>query len=142
MDFTKAKTQSITSNYTNPHHMLNAIQINEKFALINEYWTPKIIGELNGQYVKLAKVKGEMIWHSHEQEDELFHIIKGTLYMDFRDKTVATNTGEILIVPKGVEHKPWTKDDEEVWIMLFEPKATKHTGAIEHEMTVHEQDWI
>lgn len=121
--------------------IINEINIHEKFDQITEYWTPKIVGELNGQYIKLAKVKGEFVWHSHQEEDELFMIIKGTLIMDFRDKTTVSKTGEILIIPKGVEHRPRT-EDEEVWIMLFEPKATKHTGEIKHEKTVENLDWI
>ncbi|MEL6867821.1 MAG: cupin domain-containing protein, partial [Bacteroidota bacterium] len=102
---------------------------------------PKIIGELNGQLVKIAKVKDEFVWHHHEEEDELFLLFKGTLYMDFRDKTVELKEGEMLIVPRGVEHRPRT-DGEEVYLMLFEPKATKHTGTVEDEKTVHELDWI
>lgn len=121
--------------------MINEINIHEKFDQITEYWTPKIVGELNGQYIKLAKVKGEFVWHSHQEEDELFMIIKGTLIMDFRDKTTVSKTGEILIIPKGVEHRPRT-ENEEVWIMLFEPKATKHTGEIKYEKTVENLDWI
>lgn len=115
--------------------------LEDKFSLFSEHWTPKIVGELNGQYVKIAKVQGDMIWHSHEDEDELFMIVKGTLFIDFRDRTVEVKTGDILIVPKGVEHRPRT-NGEEVWLMLFEPKETKHTGDIQHEMTVEELEWI
>ena len=121
--------------------MLKQFNIEEKFALIDQYWTPKIVGELNGQYVKLAKLKGEFIWHSHENEDELFMIVKGELGMEFKDKTVYTKAGEILIIPKAVEHRPFTKSDE-VWVMLFEPIATKHTGDIIEERTVQHQEWI
>jgi mannose-6-phosphate isomerase-like protein (cupin superfamily) len=121
--------------------MTTEVNINKKFDLINEYWTPKIIAELNGQYVKLAKVKNELVWHRHQNEDEMFLVFKGTLIMDFRDKTTETRPGEILIVPKGVEHRPRTYG-EEVWIMLIEPKDTKHTGDVEHEKTVHQFEWI
>lgn len=121
--------------------MIYVTNINKKFELINEYWTPKIIGELNGQYVKLAKIKDELIWHSHESEDEMFIVFKGTLIMDFRDRVTETRQGEILIIPKGTEHRPRT-NGEEVWIMLIEPKATKHTGYIEHEKTVKNFEWI
>lgn len=121
--------------------MATEANINKKFELIQEYWTPKIIGELNGQYVKLARIKDEFIWHSHQNEDEMFIVFKGTLIMDFRDKTTETKKGEILIIPKGVEHRPSTKG-EEVWIMLIEPKETKHTGDIEHEKTVKNLEWI
>ena len=115
--------------------------INKKFGLIKEYWTPKIIGELNGQYVKLAKIKDELIWHSHQDEDEMFIVFKGTLIMDFRDKTTETKEGEVLIIPRAVEHKPRT-NGEEVWIMLIEPKETKHTGDIYHEKTIKNFEWI
>ncbi|KXK30482.1 MAG: cupin [Bacteroidetes bacterium OLB12] len=117
------------------------INILNKFDLFSETWTPKLIGELNGQYVKLAKVKDQFVWHSHENEDELFLVFKGTLYMDFRDRTEVICEGEMIVVPKGVEHNPRT-NGEEVWLMLFEPKATAHTGNIEHERTVHNQKWI
>jgi mannose-6-phosphate isomerase-like protein (cupin superfamily) len=121
--------------------MISQFNIDEKFELITAYWTPKIVGELNGQYIKLAKIKGDFIWHRHDNEDELFMVRKGTLIVDFRDKTTYTKTGEILIIPKGIEHKPRT-DGEEVWIVLFEPKATKHTGETEHENTVKNLEWI
>jgi len=121
--------------------MIKEINLIEKFEKINEYWTPKIVGELNGQYVKLAKLKGEFIWHSHQDEDELFHVVKGTLIVEFRDKTTYTKEGEMLIIPKGVEHKPKT-NDEEVWLLLFEPKSTKHTGEIIDEITVEKLEWI
>ncbi len=121
--------------------MIKDFNIREKFAHISEYWTPKVVAELNGQYVKLAKLKGEFVWHDHENEDELFQVIEGTLFMDFRDGSTKTiKRGEVLVVPKGVEHKPWTK--EEVWVMLFEPKVTKHTGDVQYEKTVTNLEWI
>lgn len=110
------------------------VNLSEKYKLINEYWSPKIIGELNGQLVKLAKVKGDFIWHHHDHEDELFMVTKGTLFMDFRDRTEVINEGEIIIVPKGVEHRPRT-NDEEVHIMLFEPATTLNTGTVKNERT-------
>lgn len=121
--------------------MMNQFNLKEKFSLISEYWTPKIVGELNGQYVKLAKLKGEFIWHAHKDEDELFMIVKGELGMEFRDHTSYSKAGDILIIPKGIEHKPFTKT-EEVWVMLFEPKETKHTGEIMDERTVEKLEWI
>lgn len=121
--------------------MAHHLNLHEKFALITEYWTPKIVGELNGQYVKLAKLKGEFVWHSHEDEDELFMVIKGTLLMEFRDKMTRVQEGEMLVVPKGIEHNPRT-EGEEVWVVLFEPKATKHTGEVEHKKTVKNLEWI
>jgi mannose-6-phosphate isomerase-like protein (cupin superfamily) len=117
------------------------INLMEKFAKIPEYWHPYIIGELNESHVKLARLKGELVWHSHEHEDELFIVLSGTLMMDFRDKTVETMPGEILIVPKKVEHRPWT-NGEEVRIMLIEPKTTKHTGDIIVDQTVEKFEWI
>ena len=119
---------------------MNKINLKEKFDQFTEYWTPKIIGELNGQYVKLAKGKGELIWHKHDEEDEMFLVVKGELILHFRDKQVRLTEGEIYIVPKGVEHKP--EAPEEVHIMLFEPKSTAHTGKIISEVTVTDQEWI
>lgn len=119
-----------------------SINIAEKFSLFDKLWTPHIIGELNGQYVKLCKLKDEFVWHSHENEDELFMVFKGTLIMDFRDgHTAHVSEGEILIVPKGVEHRPRT-NGEIVFNLLFEPKGTQHTGEAETELTVKTQDWI
>ncbi len=121
---------------------LQPINIAEKFSLFENLWTPHIIGELNGQLVKLCKLKDEFVWHSHEHEDELFMVFKGTLLMDFRDgRTVEVKEGEILIVPKGTEHRPRTSG-EIVFNLLFEPKATQHTGETESELTVHDQQWI
>jgi mannose-6-phosphate isomerase-like protein (cupin superfamily) len=121
--------------------MIQQANIQEKFDKIEQYWTPKNIGELNGQLVKLAKIKDELVWHSHADEDEMFLIFKGTLIMEFRDKTTTTKEGEMLIIPKGVEHLPKT-NGEEVWIMLIEPMATKLTGEVEHEKTVKNLEWI
>ena len=120
----------------------SSINIAQKFSLFDALWTPHIIGELNGQYVKLCKLKDDFVWHSHEHEDELFMVFKGTLLMDFRDgTTVSVNVGEILIVPKGVEHRPHTNGDI-VFNLLFEPKSTQHTGEEETDMTVKEIGWI
>jgi len=118
------------------------VNLEEKFNKFTEHWHPYIIGEFNDSHVKLAKLKGELVWHSHEHEDELFIVLRGTLMMDFRDKTVATKSGEILIVPKKVEHRPWTKDGEEVHIMLIEPTTTKHTGDLIVDQTVEKFEWI
>jgi len=120
---------------------METINLADKFDQFQEFWTPKIIGELNDQYVKLAKGKDELIWHSHAEEDELFVVVKGRLIMEFRDKTVTVGPGEILIVPKGVEHLPRT-NGEEVWMMLIELKSTKHTGEVQHEKTVTQLDWL
>ena len=121
---------------------IEPINIMDKFSLFNEKWTPKIIGELNDQYVKLCKLKDDFVWHSHENEDELFMVFKGTLLMEFRDgRIVKIKQGEILIVPKGVEHRPHT-NGEIVFNLLFEPKTTLHTGNVETTMTIKELDWI
>ncbi len=113
---------------------MKKINLKEKFSLFKDYWNPKIIGVLNDQDIKIAKVKGEFVWHNHEKEDELFLIIKGLLKIEFNDKIVELNEGEMLIVPKGVEHKPVA--DKEVWLLLFEPSSTKHTGEVISELTV------
>jgi mannose-6-phosphate isomerase-like protein (cupin superfamily) len=117
--------------------MKHPVNILEQFARIDEYWSPHILSELNGQQLKLAKVKGDFVWHDHAGEDELFLIYRGTLHLDFRDRpTVTLKTGEFFVVPRGVEHRPRTDDGQEVWLLLLEPAATKHTGAVENERTV------
>ena len=121
---------------------IEPINIMKKFSLFNEEWTPKIIAELNGQHVKLCKLKGDFVWHSHANEDELFMVLKGTLLIDFRDgRTVKVEEGEILIIPKGIEHRPHT-NGELVFNLLFEPNTTLHTGDINTDLTVKELDWI
>jgi mannose-6-phosphate isomerase-like protein (cupin superfamily) len=112
---------------------MEKININEKLSLFNDHWNPRIIGELNGQQVKAAKLKGEFFWHHHEQEDEMFLVVKGILRMEFRDRVVNVKEGEFIIVPKGVEHKPVA--EEEVSLLLFEPASTLNTGNIENERT-------
>lgn len=119
---------------------MDVINLNEKFNLFKEHWKPKIIGELNGQEVKLAKVKGEFVWHEHKDEDELFFVIKGKLHIVFENKTVELNEGEMIIVPKGTQHKPFA--EEEVFLLLFEPKTTKHTGEVKHALTVDKAEKI
>ena len=114
--------------------MIEAINIKDKLELIDELWTPKVIAELNGQQVKLAKIKGEFVWHDHENEDELFYVLKGKLVMEFRNRKVEVNEGELIVVPKGEEHRPFAK--EEVWILLFEPKTTKHTGEVKSDFSI------
>jgi mannose-6-phosphate isomerase-like protein (cupin superfamily) len=112
---------------------MEKVNITEKLSQFADHWNPRIIGELNGQQVKAAKLKGEFFFHHHEHEDELFLVIKGTLKMGFRDKTVVINPGEFLIVPRGVEHKPIA--EEEVELLLFEPVSTLNTGNVENERT-------
>ena len=112
---------------------MDKVDINQKLLLFDEYWSPKIVGELNGQYVKLVKFKGEFVWHKHDNEDELFLVVKGKFKIEFREKTVELNENEFLVVPKGVEHKPVA--EEEVSVLLFEPKTTINTGNIKNELT-------
>lgn len=112
---------------------MKVVNVKEKFDLFSDHWSPKIIGQLNGQDVKLAKIQGEFVWHNHKDEDEMFYIIKGSLKIDFEDGMRTLNEGDMLIIPKGVEHKPIA--EEEVWLMLFEPQAIKHTGTVKHELT-------
>ncbi len=119
---------------------MEPINIAAKFNLFIDHWSPKIIGTLNGQDIKLAKVKGAFVWHNHKEEDELFFVIRGQLKIEFEDKTVAVNAGEMLIVPRGVEHRPMA--DEEVLLLLFEPATTKHTGDVQHELTVAQYERI
>ncbi len=119
---------------------MDKINLRQKFRLFNDCWSPKIIAELNGQYVKLAKVKGEFIWHDHKNEDELFFVVKGNLTIKLREKDVQLEEGEIFVVPKGIEHKPVAS--EEAHVMVFEPVETAHTGDIKSELTVEKQDWI
>lgn len=116
------------------------VNLTEKFAKFNDHWHPRIVGELNGQHVKLAKLKGEFVWHHHDNEDELFFVIKGELKMAFRDKTVTIGPNEFLIVPRGVEHKPIA--EEEVFLLLFEPASTINTGNNDGVKTVHTLEWI
>ncbi len=112
---------------------MDKVNLFQKFDLITEYWSPKIIGELNGQQVKLVKFQGDFVWHHHEQEDEAFFVMKGSFSMEFRDKIVEVKEGEMIVVPKGVEHRPVAKD--EVWVMLFEPATTMNTGNVVNEKT-------
>jgi mannose-6-phosphate isomerase-like protein (cupin superfamily) len=112
---------------------MDKVNIAEKLTLFNDYCNPRIIGELNGQQVKAVKLNGEFIWHKHDNEDELFMVMKGTLFMELRDKVITLNEGEFLIVPRGTEHKPVTK--EEVHILLFEPASTLNTGEVQNELT-------
>ena len=109
---------------------MKAINLNEKYAEFKSQWHPHQIAVVDDMQVLLAKIQGEFVWHAHDQEDELFQVIKGTLYMQFRDKTVEVNEGEIIVVPKGTEHNPMTKNGEEVQILLFEKCATAHTGTV------------
>ena len=112
---------------------IEKVNIREKFSLFSDHWSPRILGELNGQHIKAAKLLGEFVWHYHEDEDEMFLVIKGNLKMEFRDRTVTVGEGEFIIVPRKVEHRP--SADAEVEILLFEPVATLNTGNVINERT-------
>lgn len=122
--------------------MTNPVKINleQKFSLFNDHWSPKIIGELNDNFIKLVKFQGEFVWHSHEDEDELFIVIKGKLVIKFREHDMIAYPGEIILIPKGVEHCPCV--DDEVWAMLIEPKSVINTGAVEEMRTIKELEKI
>lgn len=109
------------------------VTLTDKFSQITDYWNPHIVGELNGQQVKLAKFKGPFTWHHHALEDEFFFVVKGSFVMELRDKNIALQEGDFLVVPRGVEHRP--NAEEEVWVMLFEPASTLNTGNTENEFT-------
>ena len=119
---------------------MHSVSLAQKFALFDDYWSPKIAGELNDAYVKLVKLKGEFVWHHHDAEDELFLVVKGRLLLRLRDREVWVNEGEFAIVPKGVDHLPVARD--EVHVLLIEPKSTLNTGNVRNERTVEQLDRI
>ena len=119
---------------------MTKVNIREKLALFDDHWSPKVVGELNGQHVKLVKFRGEFVWHKHDQEDELFLVVKGRFRMDLRDRQVWLEEGEFLIVPRGVEHRPFA--EEEAQVLLFEPAGTLNTGNALDDRTVREPERI
>jgi mannose-6-phosphate isomerase-like protein (cupin superfamily) len=119
---------------------MEVVSLVQKFSLFSDYWSPKIVAELNGQQVKIAKLKGEFIWHHHEHEDELFLVMKGCLRIRLRDREVTVNEGEFFVVPKGVEHQPIA--EEEVQVVLLEPASTLNTGNVRNERTVERLDRV
>src|SRR6266550_3338410 len=127
---------------------MDKINLGQKLSLINDHWNPRIIGELNGQYLKLVKFKGPFTWHHHETEDEMFLVVKGRFRMEFREdgnepsqqRDVWLEEGELIIVPRGVEHRPVADDEAEV--LLFEPASTLNTGNVQDEFTVPKLDWL
>ncbi|MGB2622589.1 MAG: cupin domain-containing protein [Candidatus Acidiferrum sp.] len=119
---------------------METVNLENKFALIQDYWNPRIVGELNDSHIKAVKLKGEFVWHHHDNEDELFLVTKGVLRMKFRDCEAAVREGEFIIVPRGVEHCPVA--DEEVHLVLMEPKSTLNTGNIANERTVAQLERI
>jgi quercetin dioxygenase-like cupin family protein len=115
------------------------INLEEKFCLFSEHWSPRIVAELNDSYVKIAKLQGEFVWHHHEQEDELFLVVRGVLRIKLRDGEIVLKEGEFAVIPRGIEHLPVA--EEEAWVMLLEPKSTVNTGNVQNERTVGAQ-WI
>ena len=115
---------------------MEKVSIHKKLSLFTDYWSPHVVGELNGQHVKLVKFKGEFVWHKHDDEDELFYVLKGCFKMEYRDRTIEINENEFIIVPRGTEHRPVAS--EEVAIMLFEPKSTLNTGDATSDLTKSE----
>jgi mannose-6-phosphate isomerase-like protein (cupin superfamily) len=114
--------------------MIAKVNLKEKLALVNSHWEPKVVGELNGQHVRIVKFRGEFVWHSHQDEDELFMVIQGGFEMQLRDGVVSLSEGELIVIPRGVEHCP--KADEEVHVLLFEPAETLNTGNVRDARTV------
>ncbi len=119
---------------------MDKVNLSQKFALFQEYWSPKIAGELNDSYIKLVKLKGEFVWHLHENEDELFLVVKGQLLIKLRDRDIHLKEGEFVVIPRGVEHLPIA--EEEVHVLLLEPKSTLNTGNVQNERTVNDLEWI
>ena len=119
---------------------MNKIDLQEKFSLFKECWQPKIVGELNGQYVKLARLKGEFVWHRHDNEDELFMVIEGQLTIKLREQDIELQRGQFFIIPRGVEHLPVA--EEECQVLLFEPQSVLNTGNVKNEKTVEAPEWI
>ncbi|MDV6374284.1 cupin domain-containing protein [Deinococcus arenicola] len=117
------------------------VKLQEKFGLFTDQWSPKVVGELNGQQVKIARIAGEFEWHAHEQEDELFMVIRGVLRLKFRDGEAVVKEGELIVVPRGVEHLP-IAETEETWIMMFEPAGTLNTGNAVSERTVTQLEYV
>jgi mannose-6-phosphate isomerase-like protein (cupin superfamily) len=120
--------------------MLAKVNLATKLAGISDYWSPGIVGALNGQHVKLARLKGEFVWHRHAEEDELFLVLEGRLRMELRDRVIEMEQGDMLIIPRGVEHRPVA--DDEVHVLLFEPAGTRNTGDVEDDRTVEEPEWL
>jgi mannose-6-phosphate isomerase-like protein (cupin superfamily) len=119
---------------------MEKVNVAQKFSMIDDLWSPKVIAELNGQYVKLAKLKGEFVWHHHEVEDELFLVTKGRLLIKFRDRDVWLEEGELVVIPAGAEHKPVA--EEEAHVLFFEPQTTLNTGNVQDERTISELERI
>ncbi|HUQ34554.1 MAG TPA: cupin domain-containing protein [Pyrinomonadaceae bacterium] len=119
---------------------MTKVNVEEKLSLFNEHWKPKIVGELNNQYVKLVKFEGPFVWHHHDDEDEMFFVVKGRFRMEYRDRDEWIEEGEFVIVPRGIEHRPVA--EEEAHVLLFEPATTLNTGNVANERTVAELERI
>ena len=119
---------------------MDKINLKDKLSMFSDHWSPKIITEMNDYQIKLVKIKGDFVWHNHEDTDELFLVIKGKMYIEFKDKTIELNEGEMYVVPKGVEHKPYAENECE--IMLVEPRGVVNTGNTEGELTASNDVWI
>jgi mannose-6-phosphate isomerase-like protein (cupin superfamily) len=119
---------------------IDKVNLADKFDLFDDLWSPKIVGEINDSHVKLVKLKGEFVWHSHENEDELFLVVRGRLLMKLRDRDIMLDEGEMIVIPRGVEHLPVAED--EVHVLLLELKSTLNTGNVDNERTVHNPEWI
>ena len=119
---------------------MGKINLKEKLALFSDHWSPKIITEMNEYQIKLVKIKGDFVWHNHEDTDELFFVIEGKMKIEFKNKIVELNEGEMYVVPKGIEHKPFAEN--ECKIMLFEPRGVVNTGENEGDLTASNDDWI
>jgi mannose-6-phosphate isomerase-like protein (cupin superfamily) len=134
------QTTTRASKPYQPEILMEKVNIAEKFSKITEFWKPYVAAELNGQLVKLDKLKGEFVWHHHEHEDELFLVVKGRFRMELRDRNISIEEGEFLVVPRGVEHRPVA--DEECWIVLFEPATTLNTGNVQNERTIRQLEHV
>lgn len=119
---------------------MDKVNLKDKLKKFDQLWSPKIIGEMNELYIKVAKLKGEFVWHHHDNEDEMFYVVKGKLVIKMRNKDIKLEEGEFYIIPKGIEHLPVA--EEEVHVMLFEPKSTLNTGNLRNERTQDNLDWI
>jgi mannose-6-phosphate isomerase-like protein (cupin superfamily) len=130
----------VKTHYLSKEQPMQKVNLTEKFSKFSDYWSPKIAGELNDSYIKLVKLKGEFVWHHHEQEDELFLVVKGKLLIKLRDRDIWLEEGEFVIIPRGVEHLPIAQ--EEVRVLLLEPKSALNTGNIQNERTVADPERI
>jgi mannose-6-phosphate isomerase-like protein (cupin superfamily) len=120
--------------------LIKKINLSAKLALLNDHWSPRIVGELNGQLVKLVKFQGEFLWHHHDDEDEMFLVVKGRFRMEFRDRHIWLEEGEFIVVPRQVEHRPIA--DQEAHVLLFEPASTLNTGNVRTERTIEKPAWL